>query len=205
VLVPLLGPSSVIMPQVEGGFRKWNDAGHGLDDAPARQPGVEPRETFRRGGRILVVGRRAPRAGFAALSFMQIATVAVLMISACAWAEPVRIAWSTPVVAALAVTGLLCNALAFSVQAWAQRRISATRTALIFALEPVAAWLTAWLVTGESLTISAATGGVLILTGVLVAGIETRPTRPASMDIGSQSSYNKNSAASGRQNENDFV
>ena len=108
-------------------------------------------------------------------------------------------------VAALAVTGLLRTALAFSVQAWAQQRISATRTALIFALEPVAAWLTAWLVAGESLTMSAATGALLILTGVLVVGNETRPTTPASMDIDSRSSYNENSAASGRQNENDFV
>ena len=45
---------------------------------------------------ILVVGHWAPRASFAALSFTQIATVAVLMISACAWAEPLRIVWNTP-------------------------------------------------------------------------------------------------------------
>src|SRR5688500_12334832 len=44
------GPSSVIMPQVEGGFRKWNDAGHGLDDAPARQPAWNPGDLLTRGG-----------------------------------------------------------------------------------------------------------------------------------------------------------
>src|SRR5579875_4099905 len=39
--------------------------------------------------------------------------------------------------AALLVTGLLASALAFLVQTWAQRRTSATRTALVFTLEPV--------------------------------------------------------------------
>ena len=38
---------------------------------------------------------------------------------------------------ALLVTGVFAGALAFLVQTWAQRRTSATRTALAFAMEPV--------------------------------------------------------------------
>ena len=38
---------------------------------------------------------------------------------------------------ALLVTGIFASALAFLVQTWAQRRTSATRTALAFAMEPV--------------------------------------------------------------------
>ena len=40
---------------------------------------------------------------------------------------------------ALLVTGIFASALAFLVQTWAQRRTSATRTALAFAMEPVLA------------------------------------------------------------------
>jgi drug/metabolite transporter (DMT)-like permease len=122
---------------------------------------------------IVVIGHWAPRAAFPALSVTQIVTVAALMLLSVMWIEPVFVRWSTRLAAALGVTGILSTALAFSIQAWAQRHTTATRTALIFSLEPVSAWLTAWLVTGEGLAARAAIGAVLILAGVLV--VEWKP------------------------------
>ena len=61
------------------------------------------------------------------------------------WVEPVHVQWSPMVLVALAVTSLFATALAFSVQTWAQRWTSPTRTALIFSLEPVFAWITSFL------------------------------------------------------------
>ena len=55
-------------------------------------------------------------------------------------------------VLAILITGALGIALAFSVQTWAQRHTSPTRTALIIALEPVFAWITSYLVAGERLS-----------------------------------------------------
>lgn len=122
---------------------------------------------------ILAVGHYAPRVSFEALALVQIATAAGLSLGACWWVETSAIRWSAAVVAALAVTGLLATALAFSVQAWAQRHTTPTRTALIFALEPVFAWLTSFVLTGEVLSARAALGGVLILAGILI--VELKP------------------------------
>jgi drug/metabolite transporter (DMT)-like permease len=67
--------------------------------------------------------------------------------------------------------------LAFALQTWAQQYTTATRTALIFALEPVFALVTAVLAGGERLTAPAITGGALILAGILA--VELKPTRSA--------------------------
>jgi drug/metabolite transporter (DMT)-like permease len=72
------------------------------------------------------------------------------------------------VAAAVLVTGLLATALAFTTMAWAQRYTTATRSALIFALEPVVAWFTSWVLLGERLDLRGKVGAVTILAGVLL-------------------------------------
>ena len=70
---------------------------------------------------------------------------------------------------ALLVTGVFASALGFLVQTWAQRRTSATRTALAFAMEPV--WTAAfgfWLA-GDRLGRVGWGGAVLIMCGIVVA------------------------------------
>ncbi len=121
---------------------------------------------------ILVVGRVAPRWGHEVLSVCQIATVAVGAAAACWWLEPLLWRWSPRLVLAVAVTGLFCTALAFTVQASAQRHTTPARTALIFALEPVFAAATSWAVAGETLPASGFAGAALILAGVLAAELK---------------------------------
>ena len=58
---------------------------------------------------------------------------------------------------------------------------NSTRTALIFMLEPVFAWITSYLLTGETLSARAAAGAVLILAGILAGGVETLPSAGASI------------------------
>jgi drug/metabolite transporter (DMT)-like permease len=105
----------------------------------------------------------------------QIATGAAVGAATFWWAEPVRIQWSVPLITALAVTSLFATALAFSIQTWAQRWTSPTRTALIFALEPVFAWITSFLLLGEVLSRRAGVGAALILAGILM--VELKPFR----------------------------
>ena len=126
---------------------------------------------------IVVVGHYAPRVSFAALTLVQIVTAAALALGSFWWAEPMVIRWRPGVAVALVVTGLLATALAFSVQAWAQQHTTATRTALVFALEPVFAWATSFLLTGELLSLRATLGAVLILCGILCA--ELKPLQRA--------------------------
>jgi drug/metabolite transporter (DMT)-like permease len=91
------------------------------------------------------------------------------------WAEPARVEWTANVWVALVVTSLLATALAFSVQTWAQRWSSPTRTALIFSMEPVFAWATSYVLAGEVLSRRGTLGAVLILSGILL--VEFKPVR----------------------------
>jgi drug/metabolite transporter (DMT)-like permease len=70
--------------------------------------------------------------------------------------------------------------------AWSQQYTTASRAALIFALEPVIAWLTSYVLTGEAMSGRGKTGAVLILGGVLLGelrrGVETGAVGRASDD-----------------------
>jgi drug/metabolite transporter (DMT)-like permease len=70
---------------------------------------------------------------------------------------------------ALLVTGVFASALAYLVQAWAQQRTSATRTALVFALEPVFAGIFGYALAGDRLGALGWTGCAVIMAGILVA------------------------------------
>jgi drug/metabolite transporter (DMT)-like permease len=124
---------------------------------------------------ILILGRFSPKSNVGVLTVAQITTGALIGAATFWWIEPVRLAWSGNVWLALGVTSLLATALAFFVQTWAQRFSSPTRTVLIFSLEPVFAWLTSYLITGEVLSHRGVVGAVLILAGILV--VELKPIR----------------------------
>ncbi|MGP0076082.1 MAG: DMT family transporter [Bryobacteraceae bacterium] len=126
---------------------------------------------------ILVTGRFANRVNIGVFIVTEIATGAAVGSATFWWAEPVRIHWTWPLIGALAVTSLLATALGFSIQTWAQRWSSPTRTALFFTLEPVFAWLTSYLVAGEVLSGRGVVGAALILAGVLM--VELKPFRLA--------------------------
>jgi drug/metabolite transporter (DMT)-like permease len=73
----------------------------------------------------------------------------------------------TVVVAAL-VTGVLCSAVAFSLQLWGQRYVEPTRAAVILMFEPVVAGFVAYAV-GERLGTNGYLGALVILGGILIA------------------------------------
>jgi drug/metabolite transporter (DMT)-like permease len=69
--------------------------------------------------------------------------------------------------------------LVLVVQTWAQRFVSPTRAAIIFAGEPIFAALFAVLLGGETLTLQQIVGGALIVVGMLFA----IPEEPASAGV----------------------
>jgi drug/metabolite transporter (DMT)-like permease len=77
---------------------------------------------------------------------------------------------------ALLVTGVFASALGFLVQTWAQRRTSATRTALAFTLEPVWAGLFGFWLAGDRLGVLGWGGCAVIMAGILVAEPEAGRT-----------------------------
>jgi drug/metabolite transporter (DMT)-like permease len=125
---------------------------------------------------LLVLGYYSQRERFEAVAFGQIACAAVLSTISLAIETP-KAVWTGSVIFALVLTGLFATALAFALQTWAQQYTTATRTALIFALEPVFALITAVLAGGEKLTLAAICGGGLILAGIVA--VEMKPARSA--------------------------
>jgi drug/metabolite transporter (DMT)-like permease len=125
---------------------------------------------------IVVQGHFSGKMSFEWLSAVQVTAAALLSGSLFWWAESPRFEWRPAVVWAVVVTGLLATALAFTVQAWAQHFTTAARTALIYLLEPVFAWLASFLWAGESLSLRAAVGAALILGGVVL--VEAKPLEP---------------------------
>ena len=65
-------------------------------------------------------------------------------------------------------TAIICTALAFIVQTWSQAHMSATKVAVILTMEVVFAAIFAVLFGGESLTIKALFGGIMVLTAMFM-------------------------------------
>jgi len=108
---------------------------------------------------------------FEHIAFVQVATAAVLMAISFPLLEHPHVVWSAAVIWAIMITGILATAVAFSIQAWSQQFLPSTHTALIFALEPVFASLTSWLLLHEHLGSRALLGGALILSGIVMAEV----------------------------------
>lgn len=72
-------------------------------------------------------------------------------------------------VGALAYMTLFATVGTFTVQNWAQARMSATRAAIVFALEPVWAAIFAAMVLGERMGVRGYLGGALVIAGIVVS------------------------------------
>jgi drug/metabolite transporter (DMT)-like permease len=121
---------------------------------------------------LLMVGYYSQREKTEAVALGQIVCAAALSGLALS-VEPPHAAWSPRVLFGIVLTAIFATSIAFGLQTWGQRYTPPTRTALIFALEPVVALVTAVALGGERLTIYAVSGGALILAGILT--VELRP------------------------------
>jgi drug/metabolite transporter (DMT)-like permease len=121
---------------------------------------------------LLTVGYYSLRQKTEALALGQIACAATLS-GLSLGLEPLRMTRSRAVWVAIVLTAIFATAAAFALQTWAQRYTTPTRTALILALEPVVALITAVSLGGETLTLYAVAGGALILAGILT--VELKP------------------------------
>ena len=103
---------------------------------------------------IVLMERYAPR--YDALAFtlveMLAAFAGLLVVAVLAGQLAVPHGWT--VWGALLVTGVFASALAFLAQTWAQRRASATQTALAFSLEPVWAAFFGFTLAGDRLGVT---------------------------------------------------
>lgn len=114
------------------------------------------------------------------LTVIQISTVAVLSIFSAFlfedWQNSLQpsVLLSKDVMAALIITSLFATALAFLLQTNFQKYTTATRVALIFAMEPVFAAITGYYAADERLSYSALVGCLLIFAGMIFAELPAR-------------------------------
>jgi drug/metabolite transporter (DMT)-like permease len=124
------------------------------------------------GFHIIFIGNAAQKHGAAQTATLQtICATFILMVLAPALEKPTA-TWSPKVIWAIVITGVLCTAIAFAIQAWAQQFTPPTHTALIFALEPVFGAATSYYVLDERLGWRAAMGAVLILAGIVLSELK---------------------------------
>ncbi len=127
---------------------------------------------------LLLLADAAPRFPVAALSAVQFAVVAGVLVVPGVLAGGYRFdagAWG-----AAAYTGVAVTAGGLGLQAWGQRRVSATRAALLLLIEPVSAAVLGF-VTGERLGMAGGAGALLILGGILVSELAV-PVTPRPED-----------------------
>jgi len=125
---------------------------------------------------IVLMERFAPRYDVIAFTLVEmLAAFAGLLVVALA-AGQLHVPHGWTVWAALLVTGVFASAFAFLAQTWAQRRTTATRTALAFSLEPVWAAFFGITLAGDRLGTVGFLGCAVIMAGILLA-------EPATADV----------------------
>jgi drug/metabolite transporter (DMT)-like permease len=118
---------------------------------------------------IALMERYAPRYDAVTFTFVEmLAACAGLSLLAGALGD-LRMPHGWTVWGALVVTGVFASALGFLAQTWAQRRATATQTALVYTVEPVWAAFFGFTLAGDRLHAAAWLGCILILAGIGIA------------------------------------
>jgi drug/metabolite transporter (DMT)-like permease len=118
---------------------------------------------------IVGVERFATRYDAVALTFVEMVTSCVLFLAIALALGDLGTPHGWTVWGALLVTGVFASALAYLVQVWAQRRLSAARIALVFSLETVFAGLFGYALSGDRLGALGWGGCGAILAGIVLA------------------------------------
>jgi drug/metabolite transporter (DMT)-like permease len=118
---------------------------------------------------IVLMERYAPRFDVVAFTFVEMVAACIGLGAVAVAAGEVSLPRGWTVWGALVVTGVFASALAFLVQTWAQRRTSATRTALAFAMEPVFAAFFGYTLARDRIGALGWAGAALIMAGIVLA------------------------------------
>jgi len=118
---------------------------------------------------IVLMERYAPRYDAVAFTLVEMSTSFGGLLAIALALGQLHVPHGWTVWGALIVTGVFASALAFLAQTWAQRRATATQTALAFSLEPVWAAFFGLTLAGDRLSLTALFGCALIMAGIVSA------------------------------------
>jgi len=135
---------------------------------------------------IIFIGRYIEPHSVGALSFLQVATTAVLsgillpLFAATGWEQP-RLVLTGNLVGAVLITAIGSTVIGFSFQVWAQQYTTPIHTAILLSLEPVFAALASWVLAREHLGGRTLVGAALIFAGILLSELKgPAPVAPES-------------------------
>lgn len=118
---------------------------------------------------VELVSARAKHIQAVPMAILQIGTVGVLSLGFTFLSEVPKLPTTVDTWLNVFVLALVCTAGAYIVQNVAQQYTTATRTALIYATEPIFAGICGFILLGETLGLSAIFGAGLILSGTLIS------------------------------------
>lgn len=120
----------------------------------------------------------SPKIPFQPLALLQVGFCAVFMALSLPLIEHPHVHFTPRLIVALGIAAALATAAAFSIQSWAQSILPSTHIALLLTMEPVFAWITSFVFTGERLGMRPASGALLILTGIALTELVPQPHVP---------------------------
>jgi drug/metabolite transporter (DMT)-like permease len=133
-------------------------------------------------GHLIALSHASSQVPTGQLATLQIGVAAAFMAITLPLGGRPHLAITPRLLIALAVTGLLATAAAFTIQSWAQQHLPATHTAILLTLEPVFACLTSFLILHERLGRRSLCGAALIFAGIasieLLATASPLPVHP---------------------------
>jgi drug/metabolite transporter (DMT)-like permease len=118
---------------------------------------------------IVLMERFAPRYDAIAFTLVEMLTSFAGLLAIALALGQLHVPHGWTVWGALVVTGVFASALAFLAQTWAQRRATATQTALAFSLEPVWTAFFGFTLAGDRLGALGWVGCAVIMAGIVVA------------------------------------
>ena len=118
---------------------------------------------------IVLVGRVAQRVDPIRISVVQILVIAVLSSLSLAFVHEPMPTWRPALIGHVIFLAVGCSSIGFLVQAWAQRSVSPTRTAVLYSAQPIFSLaFGAWLL-GEAFDGRDLAGAALVMAAVAVA------------------------------------
>ncbi len=120
---------------------------------------------------VIYTGKFAPRNNIYLMTAVQLVTIGILSLTLLPFEENPLPVINMSVILILVYLALFGTTYTFLMQTAMQRFTTATRTALVFSLEPVFAALFAFIIAGEVLSLMGWLGGFFILCGMIIAEI----------------------------------
>lgn len=121
---------------------------------------------------MLLIGTVAPKHNIFLLSVFQFLITAVLSFVAAFIYEEIE--WESIKLAAIPIlyAGLFSVGIAYTLQAYAQKKAHPAHAAIIFSFESVFALIGGWLILNEVIDLRAGIGGLFMLAGIIISQID---------------------------------